>query len=302
MNDHLQQPDNPLLRVNWNHVFYFSLIASSGSIKDASTYLGLRPSTLSEHLAQLESDLEVKLFRREHRRLTLTEEGGRLYQHAKLMFDSGQRMLDVISPIPLGSYPLSVGLVPSASFELAYGQIGSYVKEYPRTSLKLLRMSHDELEKQLVDSKIDFGYTDQRCERKDVEQQLLLSSDLAFFAAMEEPESCGLLDLLESKPLFICRANSVQTSTVENLLNEYEVKFHAVVASEFPSFVVYMARTGAGVSVISRSYVQTVGLPLREVPAPKNFPKISDKLYVTWAKSSSNSAAVQHLKRLMPKA
>ncbi len=297
----LSSADGGVFRVNWNHVYYFSLIVSSGSIKEASRILNLKPSTLSEHLSQLEKDLSVQLFKRANRRLTPTEEGRRLYQYAKQMFDMGQRLIDVISPLPLGSYPLAVGLVPSASFEMAYDRISAYLREFPKTSLRLVRMVHEDLERQLLEAKVDFGYTDQKSERKDIEQELLLSADFGFFAAPEVAKDYSLIQLLERLPLFITRAQSPNPSTIENILSEYEINYRSVVASEFPSFVVYMCRTGAGVAVISRKYVETMALPVKEIAPPANFPKISDKLYVTWAKSSRNSAAIQQLVALGPK-
>lgn len=93
-------------QINWNHVFYFCQIARHGSIKTAATELGLSSPTLSEALNELEKDLEVVLFRRQHRKLVLTRQGSRLFQHAKQMFEAGQRLIDVVSPVPLGCYPL----------------------------------------------------------------------------------------------------------------------------------------------------------------------------------------------------
>src|SRR5688572_29086894 len=92
-------------QINWNQVYYFSEIAAVGSIKDAAAKLDLTASTLSLHLSQLETDLEIQLFYRQHRKLTLTPEGTRLFLHAKAMFETGQRLIDVVSPVPLGCYP-----------------------------------------------------------------------------------------------------------------------------------------------------------------------------------------------------
>jgi DNA-binding transcriptional LysR family regulator len=77
-------------QINWNQVFYFSEIAAAGSVKNAAEKLGLSPSTLSEHLGQLEHDLNIKLFQRQHRKLILTDEGARLFHSAREMFESGK--------------------------------------------------------------------------------------------------------------------------------------------------------------------------------------------------------------------
>ncbi|MFH1016732.1 MAG: LysR family transcriptional regulator, partial [Pseudomonadota bacterium] len=109
-------PSKPLRgnQINWNQLFYFCEIAREVSIKAAAQALDLSSPTLSEHVSQLEADLKITLFFRQHRRLKLTPEGTRLFQTVRSLFETGQRLVDVVSPVPLGCYPVSIGIVPGA--------------------------------------------------------------------------------------------------------------------------------------------------------------------------------------------
>ncbi|WP_073011505.1 LysR substrate-binding domain-containing protein [Roseibium suaedae] len=59
---------------------YFEAVARLGSVTKAAAELGVTPSAVSQQLTLLETQLGVKLFRREKRRLNLTIDGDRLFQ------------------------------------------------------------------------------------------------------------------------------------------------------------------------------------------------------------------------------
>ena len=53
----------PVDFLNFQHLYYFWIVAREGGISRASEVLDLSPSTISTQIGQLEKALEVKLFR-----------------------------------------------------------------------------------------------------------------------------------------------------------------------------------------------------------------------------------------------
>ncbi len=66
--------------VNLNAMAFFEAAARLGRISGAAEELGVSPSAVSQQIRALEAQLGVLVFRREKRRLFLTQEGERLYQ------------------------------------------------------------------------------------------------------------------------------------------------------------------------------------------------------------------------------
>ncbi|WP_347556470.1 LysR substrate-binding domain-containing protein [Robbsia sp. KACC 23696] len=64
-------------------LYYFSVIAQSGSLTASTEKLGMTVSALSRHIAKLEGDLGVPLFERHARGMTLSHAGEMLYRHAQ---------------------------------------------------------------------------------------------------------------------------------------------------------------------------------------------------------------------------
>lgn len=86
----------PIHQLNYQHLLYFWIVAKEGSVTRASERLLLAPSTISTQIRTLEESLQVQLFDRTNRRMTMTEMGERVYEYAEELFTLGQEMLDMV--------------------------------------------------------------------------------------------------------------------------------------------------------------------------------------------------------------
>lgn len=286
-------------QINWNQVYYFSEIAAAGSIKDAASKLGLTPSTLSLHLSQLEDDLEVQLFFRQHRKLVLTPEGTRLYHHAKTMFESGQRLIDVVSPVPLGCYPVSVALVPSPSLTIANRILGKLMLNQAAFNMKVFRADYGDLEKGLTDARFDFGFSDRAPERKDLSYACVSQGHIKFYVSAKWEET-PFAELLRRLPLLICNADPSRRSLAEQALIDSELTPSAVVTSDYPSTLLDLCLQGAGIGVFSESPVQRMAMQgLTSLRVPRGAPRLQDNLFAVWASGAVNTAAISRLRETL---
>jgi LysR family transcriptional activator of nhaA len=286
-------------QINWNQVFYFAEVATHGSLKDASQKLGLSPSTLSEHISQLEKDLEVELFHRLHRKLTLTPEGTKLYLHARQMFETGQRLIDVVSPISLGCYPVSVGLVPSLSLSIAYGILNAYIAENRDLNMKFLHSKHEELEKGLSEAKFDFGFSNQAPERKDIVAHLVSITSLSFYVRTDLAER-RFSELLADMPILICKSELGIRSPIEDVLEEIDLAPRAIISSDYPSLILELCQNGKGIGIFGEDTIESQhGNGLKVLRNPRGAPKLKEKLFALWPKGGENSESVRQLKTIL---
>jgi DNA-binding transcriptional LysR family regulator len=75
----------------------FAKVAELGSFRAAARALGLSPSVVSHHVAELEALLSSPLLYRSTRRLSLTSHGAALLEEARVMVDAAARGLDAAS-------------------------------------------------------------------------------------------------------------------------------------------------------------------------------------------------------------
>jgi LysR family transcriptional activator of nhaA len=82
--------------LNYNHLRYFHVVAKEGGLVPAGKALNLSHPTLSAQIRALEDRLGEKLFRKEGRRLVLTDVGRVVFRYADEIFGLGGEMLDVL--------------------------------------------------------------------------------------------------------------------------------------------------------------------------------------------------------------
>lgn len=284
-------------QINWNHVYFFSEIAGLGSVKKAAEKLGLSPSTLSEHLSQLESDLNLKLFDREHRKLRLTAEGARLFQSARQMFETGKRFIDLVSPESLGCYPISIGIVPGTSYSVAHDFIHKYFKAHKEISANVLQFQHAELESALFETKVDFGFTDQKSDRRNIVQVEVELSEFDFYVSRSHKTE-DIKALFNELPLAFCRSQRLGASTIEQILESMDLSPKNIIVSEYPSLVETLCREGVCVALLGQHHFGEDDR-IRKLRSPKNFPRMTEKIYATWHKDGDNSEAIRRLKPIL---
>jgi LysR family transcriptional activator of nhaA len=82
--------------LNFNHLYYFHVVASEGSVRAAAERLGVTQPTVSEQLRILERSLGVELFERTPSGLKLTQAGQEAFQHTTTMFVAGDRLAEAL--------------------------------------------------------------------------------------------------------------------------------------------------------------------------------------------------------------
>src|SRR5262245_54387725 len=82
--------------LNYNHLYYFHVAATEGSLSAAAVKLGVKQSTVSEQLRTLERTLHRTLFERTSGGMRLTAAGQIAYEHTSVVFRAGDRLLQAL--------------------------------------------------------------------------------------------------------------------------------------------------------------------------------------------------------------
>lgn len=72
---------------NFNHLYYFFVVAKLGGVTTAAQQLNTSQSSLSTQLKTLESQIGHRLFKKEGRKLVLTKTGHQVFVYCRRMFD-----------------------------------------------------------------------------------------------------------------------------------------------------------------------------------------------------------------------
>jgi LysR family transcriptional activator of nhaA len=98
--------------LNYNHLYYFWMVAREGGIVRAAEELMVSQPTISIQIKELETALRTRLFDRVGRGLQLTEAGRLAFNYANEIFALGQEMINALEHQPVSrALKLSVGVL-----------------------------------------------------------------------------------------------------------------------------------------------------------------------------------------------
>ena len=123
--------------MNWDHLRYFSRVATEGSVAAAGRRLGVSHATVLRAVQRLEAELGVRLFDPLRTGYRLTPEGAEFHEHVTRMAleaDAIQRKARGTGDEPEGELTVSL---PEPDLIDLMPLLGSFAAGYPRLSVDL---------------------------------------------------------------------------------------------------------------------------------------------------------------------
>lgn len=118
----------------------FDTVSRLGSISSASKVLNVSGSSISQHIASLESYLRAKLFERKPNRLVLTKEGERYFADIRPAFDIiSQATYGLTNTAEEG--PLRISVIPSLAHGWLLGELEGFEAQWPMVRLSIVSSS-----------------------------------------------------------------------------------------------------------------------------------------------------------------
>ena len=114
----------------------FVEVAAQGSMNAAAASLNLTPGAISQRVRNLEERLDVRLFRRSHRRIDLTSEGSELLDSLAPAF---RQIEDAVAGVAgrRGERPLAINTVSSFAASWLTPRLGKFYDKHPDISLEI---------------------------------------------------------------------------------------------------------------------------------------------------------------------
>lgn len=269
------------------HLRSFVSIAQVGSFTMASQKLGLRQSTVSQHLQRLEASLGRRLLDRDTHTVRLTAEGEALLPHARQLlslerqtsglFEAGQ---------PRGKLRLGI------SEDLVSGQLPAllqdFIADYPAVELNLTVALSRDLTDMQDKGELDLVFAKRRL--GDRRGEAILREPLVWLAA--DPEAVLARPVL---PLIVFPPPSLTRTLLMEALERAGHSWRIVCSCQSLSGLTAAARAGMGVLVQPRSLAPT---GLRELP-PSALPPIDDVEFILVSAPTADRNTVSAFTRLV---
>jgi len=187
----------------------FVAVAETGTFTGAARVLGLRQSTVSQHIKRLEEAVGRRLLDRTTHRVAVTAEGEALLEHARRVLDAHERMGRYLSDAPLRGR-LRIGASEDFVLSALPDVLADFVRRYPEVNIELTAGLSENLYDAFDSGAIDILFVKRRTgDRRGI---VAWSEPIAWVGRLDYRLPVGeALPLLLYPPPSVTRARALET-------------------------------------------------------------------------------------------
>ncbi|MDG1731933.1 MAG: transcriptional activator NhaR [Thalassotalea sp.] len=239
--------------LNYNHLFYFYVVATEGSITKASTRLNLTPQTISGQITNFEANIGVNLFDRKGKKLFLSEMGLLIFSYAEEIFQLGDEIKNILKRKQPGLWhTFTVGITNVIPKVLGHQLLSPVLKMNESVRLICQEGEMNHLLADLSVNKIDCILTDQPLQlgsHVKAYNHQLVESGFTFFAAQSLLKTCNkeFPDNLSDLPWLIQSKKSAVRPSISAWLEKKNITPNIIAEFDDSALMKSFAKTGSGV-------------------------------------------------------
>lgn len=251
--------------LNYNHLRYFWVVAREGSVTRAAKKLRLTQPTVSQQIHDLEEAIGERLFRREGRRLVLTEGGELAMRFADEIFALGTELVDSVRGRLTGRPSrLAVGLADDVPKEIAYRILEPVLRLPEPVRVVCQEDTTDRLVAALGKHALDVVVAEVPFTTEpSVHNHLLGECGLSVFAAapLARRLRAGFPQSLDGAPLLLPTQNTALRRQIDGWLEERDIVPDVVGEFQDAALLSVFAAAGRGAFVAPDVIVPLEGAP-----------------------------------------
>ncbi len=257
----------------------FYEVATSGNISKAAKKLYISQPAISKSIVKLEDSLETKLFKRNSRGVTLTEEGEVLYKYVRDAFESinsAETELKRMKDFNIGHLQIGVSTTLCRYVLLPYLQ--KFLEQFPNIRISINTQSSSQTLNLLEQRKVDIGLVAEpktrKSELRSVHSQQIHDVFVASPQYLKNLESiCGPdYNVFEEANIMLLDESNVTRRHVDEYFKSMNIEPAQILEVTTMDLLIEFAKIGIGVSCVIRELVKDDLAAGRLVELPVKLP------------------------------
>lgn len=262
--------------VNLNLYRIFCKVAQSKSYSEAAEKLGLSVPNISIQISTLEEQLNLKLFNRESKGVTLTSDGQELYEIVNKSISN----LDFAEKIAkdkneMESGCIKIGCPSHFTSYFLMEKIEKVKKDFPNLNIKIIcEVDINKMLDLLKNHKVDFAITDTEISGNNIEVQELLTINNIFVS--KAPLKISNIRELENLNCILNLETTKTTQQLKEVLEKENVSIHVDMMCDATEIRVEAVKRNMGIAYVIKEAVKKElnSKELYEVELPIVLPSI----------------------------
>lgn len=245
---------------NLNRYRLFCAVAECESISKAAELNYISQPAISKAITKMEESLGTVLFNRNHRGVTLTDEGKVFYDELKSAFDiikAGEDKLRSINELGIGRLRLGASSVLCKAMLLPY--LKGFINENPHIKITIECQSSSRIHKMLMDGVIDVGLMVKPDNMTELSFISLGEIEDIFAATPNYLDNLALRnesDIFENANIMLLDSENVSRHHVDKFFKENNIEPKHILEVSNMDMLIEFTKIGMGVSCVVKQFVE----------------------------------------------
>lgn len=248
--------------MNLKQLEAFVQVADTGSFSKAAKDLFLTQPTISAHISALEKELGARLFVRNTKEVSLSDDGAQLYKYARQMVELQKKIeeqFDSGKEGRRGGITIAASTIPAQY--LLPKVLLKYNEKYPDEQIKIIETDSSKVVTQVVEHMVDVGFTGTVLEKKHCkylpfykDELVIVTPNTEKYQRLQE-ESPDDISWVKEESIIMREEGSGTRKEAEAQLRVAGVKpseLDVIASIENQETIKKSVRQGMGISVLSK--------------------------------------------------
>jgi LysR family transcriptional activator of nhaA len=252
---------------NFNHLYYFYIVAKLKSVTAAGRYLRTSQPSLTTQIKTLESNIDKQLLIKKGRSFELTPDGAKLFAICSKMFEVNDELENFLKGDERSDLQMNIGICTEIPRTFITNIIGLALKKYKPENRPIIKMTsdtHDHLIHQLKLSKVNFVITNKP--EHDVNLKILKEYSMPVILAGSE-DFINQLKLKNHKNgetnwkkiagyLALPTDHLKLRSETNSFLLKHKIQYRSILESDIVSSIIRSTVDGMGFCLLPLPYIK----------------------------------------------
>ena len=250
----------------------FRTVAEKGSISAAAEALYISQSAVSQAVRQLEEQLQIRLFTRGSRGVSLTGEGQMLLEYVNRglgLIENGEEKLQQVRELAAGE--LTIGASDTVTKTYLLPKLEAFHKAYPDIRIRILNGTTRMVLDYLHAGQVDVAFASEMQDEGVYRVRRCLDTHMLFVASPEYPcdfDRAYSLEEMARFPLILLERKASSRLYLERFFRERGVEIEPEIELGSHNLLISLARIGLGVACVTEEFSRSglsrgVILPLK---------------------------------------
>lgn len=248
--------------MNLKQLEAFVQVAEGGSFSKAAKELFLTQPTISAHIAALEKELNVRLFVRNTKEVSLSDDGRELYQYARQIIDLQKKIEERFEAgKDGGKHLITIAASTIPAQYLLPKVLIQFNEKYPHEQFKILETDSSKVVTQIVDHVADVGFTGTVLEKKHCryipfykDELVIITPNTEKYRKLQE-ESVGNIQWIMEEHIIMREEGSGTRKEAQKQLKHAGIatdNLNIIASIENQETIKKSVKQGMGISVLSK--------------------------------------------------